>query len=63
MTLMRHTVANMPSNLTTTGTKHVYVLSKINQSNGSVIWNVLINPYTDAQWDNVGLYSYLMGSM
>ena len=56
MTLMRHAVTNMPSHLTTTGTEQVYVLSKINQSNGSIIWDVLINPYTDAQWQSVGTY-------
>ncbi len=62
LTLMRHTVANMPSNLTTTGTEFVYVLSKIDQSNGSVIWNEVINPYTDAQWQTVDPNSdYLNG--
>tara|TARA_B100000674_G_C37968964_1_gene975990 strand:- start:389 stop:3934 length:3546 start_codon:yes stop_codon:yes gene_type:complete len=56
MTLMRHTVTNMPSHLTTSGTQLVYVLSKIDQSNGSVMWDVVINPYTDAQWTSVGTY-------
>ena len=50
-------LCNLPNNLTTTGTEQVYVLSKINQSNGSIIWNVAINPYTDAQWTSVGTYN------
>ena len=37
--------------MTTSETKRAFVLSKINSANGSVIWNKVINPFTDAQWD------------
>ena len=60
MALKRVAVSNLPSGLTTTGTVGTFVLSKINVSNGSVIWNKVINPFTDGTWNmmNVNAVSH-----
>jgi alpha-tubulin suppressor-like RCC1 family protein len=50
MALMRVTSAAVPSNLTSTG-DFAYILAKINPADGSYIWNKLINPFTDNQWN------------
>ena len=56
MALKRVLVSDLPSGLMTSGTNQTYVLSKINSADGSVIWNKLINLYTDTQWNSSTSY-------
>ena len=50
MALMRVYGSHVPSGLTSTGW-YAYVLAKINPADGSYIWNKLINPFTNDQWN------------